>query len=364
MPTSPDVAAPGLAGPPPVVDPSKRRRTPVVGSFFEGWRRVWQAPAITASVFVATFLIALPLAIALRGMIAEHLGSSLEAERALSGWNQSWAGEFAQQAQGIGRTFTHEILGFGGTVSTLSGLLDHQQLNPAIAGAVAAYLALWLFLSGGIIDRYARGRPVRTAAFFAACGVYGARLIRLGVIMIATYWVLFAYVHPFLFERVYPHVARNMTAERSAILLRVGLYAAFGLLLMMASVAFDYAKVRVVVEDRRSMWGALFAAKRFIRRRIPRVFGLYLLNGLAFLVIIRLWYGAAPGAAMPVWASFLITQIYLLLRLWAKLAFMASEVVFFQGELAHAGYTAAPLPVWPESASAEAIGNLSARTRN
>ena len=69
----------------------------------------------------------------------------------------------------------------------------------------------------------------------------------------------------------------------------------------------------------------------------------------------------APSAAMPVWAAFLVTQIYLVVRLLAKLAFMASEVVFFQGELAHAGYTAAPLPIWPESASAEAIGNLAQR---
>jgi len=32
-------------------------------------------------------------------------------------------------------------------------------------------------------------------------------------------------------------------------------------------------------------------------------------------------------------------------------------VALFQSRLAHAGYTAAPPAVWPESASAEAIAN-------
>ena len=41
--------------------------------------------------------------------------------------------------------------------------------------------------------------------------------------------------------------------------------------------------------------------------------------------------------------AFLMTQVYLLVRVWAKLAWIAGEVVFFQGELAHATYTAAPL---------------------
>ena len=351
MRTSPDTASTGAARP----------RTPVIGSVLEGWRRVLQAPAITACVFVLTLLLSLPLAIALRGMLAEHLGPSLEAARAAAGWDQSWAGEFAQQAQGIGRTFTHEILGFGGTVSIVSGLLDHQSLNPAVAGAVAAYLALWMFLSGGILDRYARGRPVRTAAFFATCGVYAVRFIRLGAIMLATYGLLFARVHPFLFGRVYPYLIRDVTAEHVAAAWRLSLYGVFGLLLVICNIAFDYAKVRAVVEDRRSMIGALGAGLRFARRRWLRVAGVYLLNALVFLVIIRFWYEVAPRASMPVWASFLITQIYLLLRLLTKLAFMASEVVFFQGELAHAGYTAAPRPEWPESASAEALGRLTSQ---
>ena len=50
--------------------------------------------------------------------------------------------------------------------------------------------------------------------------------------------------------------------------------------------------------------------------------------------------------------------MYLLLRIWTRLALAAAEVSFFQGELAHASYAAAPLPMWPDSPTVEGLRNL------
>jgi hypothetical protein len=44
-------------------------------------------------------------------------------------------------------------------------------------------------------------------------------------------------------------------------------------------------------------------------------------------------------------------------RLLMKLQFIASQTALFQSHLAHASYTAAPEPVWPDSAVAESITN-------
>lgn len=341
--------------------PSSPERSTAIGAWIEGARRVLRAPAITLGVAAATFLLAMPLSVALRGMLAEHLGSSVVAERAAWDWEAGWAAEFGAQAQGLGRTFTHEILGFGGTASTMSDLLDGQALNPTVAGAVAAYLLLWMFLSGGILDRFARARPIRTAAFFAACGVYFVRFLRLGLLIAPVYWALFAGLHPYLFTTLWNRWTRDLTDERDAIAIRVGLYVVFLAALALVSLISDYAKVRTVVEDRRSMIGAAGAAIRFLRRRPFRVIGLYLLSALAAAVVVRLWYSAAPAAWESVAWAFLVTQVYLLLRIWTRLVWMAGEVVFFQGELAHATYTAAPLPVWPDSPAAEALENLTRR---
>jgi hypothetical protein len=334
-----------------------------VGSVVEGWRRVLRAPAITACVLAATFLLAVPLALALRGMLEEHLGTSLVADGVAAGWDAGWAAEFANQAQGLGRTFTHEILGFGGTLAITSGFADRIAVNPTLAGAIAAYLVLWLFLWGGILDRFARARPIRLAAFFSACGVFFVRFLRLAIPVGAAYWVILAWLHPWLFDDVYGRMTRNMTSEGDAIVLRLSLYAVLIVALLAVRAVADVAKVRAVVEDRRSMLGALAASVRFIRRRPLRIAALYGANVAALVVVLLFWFLAAPGATAAVWLAFLLAQIYLLLRLWTRLALAASLVVFFQGELAHVSYTAAPLPVWPDSPAAEALDNL-ARLRS
>jgi hypothetical protein len=55
------------------------------------------------------------------------------------------------------------------------------------------------------------------------------------------------------------------------------------------------------------------------------------------------------------WVSFVVAQLYVVARLLLKLQFIASQTALFQGNLAHASYTSAPVPVWPESPAAEAI---------
>jgi hypothetical protein len=330
----------------------------VIGAFLEGWRRVLRAPVLALGLLAATFATALPLGLTLQHELAAQLGGSLEAERSAYAWNEVWASEFRNQGSSLASTFTHEILGFGGTLAATSALLDAEPLNPTIAAFVAAYVALWVFASGGILDRLARGRPVRTFGFFMACGGFFFRLLRLAVVAGACYWLLFRGLHPWLFGPLYDRWIADLASERQVVLVRIGLYLLFGLLLLTVNLVVDFAKVRAVVEDRRSTLGAIAAALRFVRRRPLRVLWLYVLNLLAAAVVWRLWLQTAPGAGASTWMALLAGQLYILGRLWAKLAFMASEVVFFQGELAHARYTAAPEPVWPDAAGVEAIRNL------
>jgi hypothetical protein len=124
---------------------------------------------------------------------------------------------------------------------------------------------------------------------------------------------------------------------------------------------FDYAKIRLVVEDRRSAVGALLAGLRFIGRNPGRVVGLYAINALTFIAVVGVWALAAPGAGgagVWMWASFAGGQVYLLARLLIKLQFLASATALFQARLAHAAYASAPVPRWPESPAAELLGPM------
>jgi hypothetical protein len=331
----------------------------VFSALRDGIGRVNRAPAVLFGVLIATFLVALPLGLTLQGMIGQHLGASLAAERAANGVNLDWWQEFLDQAAGVGTTFTPSIIGFGGILDNLSSVLDNRRHATVVAAAGAAYVLFWIFIVGGILDRYARNRPVRAHGFFSASGVFFFRFLRLAVLAWIGYGVLFSYVHTWLFGWLYPWVIRDFTVERNAFVVRVILYLVFGLLLLALNMLFDYAKIRAVVEDRRSMIGALVAGGRFVARHPASASGLYLLNGALFVLVLALYASVAPGAGGPGWSIWLglaVGQLYLLARLWVKLVFYASQTSFFQGRLAHAEYTAAPQPVWPESPAAEAIG--------
>jgi hypothetical protein len=322
-------------------------------------RRVNAAPAVLAGMFCVTLLVALPLSIALSGMIEEHLGDSLAAERAAAGADYDWWQEFSAQATGLGRTFTPAIIGFAAVLENSSNLLDNAPLAATVTGATAAWLIIWSFLSGGIIDRYARGRPTRAHGFFAACGTHFWRFLRIGIVAWIAYGILFGWVHGWLFEDLYPWATRDMTAERTAFLVRLGCYAVFGALLVACSLVFDYARVRTVVEDRRSAIGAILAGLRFVRRE-RAVLLLYALNSLLFLCLLAVYAVTAPGASstgVALLAAFAWGQLFILGRHYLKLLFYASQTSLFQAALAHADYTAAPAVVWPDSPAAEAILN-------
>lgn len=328
----------------------------MMGAFVDGLMRIKRAPWLVIGVWLSTLLVATPLALLLQDQISAHLGSSLAAQQAVDGVNFDWWNEFLAQTSGIGATFVPAILGFAAVMKNLSTVADREALPAVIALAVAMQMALSLFLAGGILDRLARDHQVGAGAFFSACGVYFGRFIRLGLIAAALYWVLFGPYYTWLFGGIYPSLTQEMTVERTAFFIRAGLYIAFALPVLFVNMLIDYAKVRAVVEDRRSMIGALGAGWRFIRRHPIAAWGLYKMNALLFLLVIGLYYLTAPGASTPSAIAFAIGQLYIVLRVIVRLQFAASQTSLFQSHLAHAGYVARPVPKWPDSPAAEAIG--------
>jgi hypothetical protein len=331
----------------------------IVRSWREGVRRVHSAPAIVFGVWTLSLLLALPLGLVLRALIRDSLGDSLAGGTAATGVNYDWWNEFLQQTGGIGATFVPSIIGFAAPLKNLSDLADNEPLAATVAALVVVWLVLWAFLAGGIFDRYARGRTTHTPAFFAACGVFFFRFLRLGAVAWLAYWLLFRYVHGWLFVTLWRGWTEDLASEREAFWIRLALYALFAILLAAINLVVDYAKVRAVVEDRRSMIGALLASGRFIVRHPRATLGLYVLNVLVFVLILAVYRAVAPGASWSgagVWFAFLVTQVYIVARLWAKLVFAASQIDLFQRRLAHARFAAFPETAQLEPPVVETIG--------
>jgi hypothetical protein len=331
-----------------------------LSAFGDGMGRVARAPAVLVGTFALTFLVALPLSLALRSMLADQLGPSLTADAVARTIDFDWWQEFSAQATGLGTTFVPSIVGFGAVLQNISNLADNVPLASTIAGVTAAWLVLWSFLSGGIIDRLARNRATRARGFFGAAGAHCPAIIRLGLMSLLVYWIAFRWIHPWLFESVFTRATRHITVERDAFLVRLLFYILFASILVLVNVTFDYSRIRIVVEDRRSAIGAVLAGYRFVGSNIGGVLAVYAVNAAAFLLLIGayalLTVVVSPAGRAP-WLALLAGEVYILARHYLKLTFYASETAIFQARLAHADYTAAPPVLWPESPLAESIGN-------
>lgn len=209
------------------------------------------------------------------------------------------------------------------------------------ARAVLVWLLFWSIAYGGVVDRLARNRPTRAHGFFAACGVHAMPLARLSIITIAVEAALAAF-------------AVSWTATP-------GGRTALAFVLLAGGAVLGFARIRLVVEDRRSAIGALLASLRFLRRNPSGVL-LLVVFGLAAYGLNDLYAATvASGLFTEDWQYRVSSEAFLAVQLWVKLVGYSAAIALFQSRLAHAGYTAAPPAVWPESASAEAIANAAPR---
>ena len=196
--------------------------------------------------------------------------------------------------------------------------------------AMLASVVIWSFAWGGILDRYARNRPTRGRGFFAACGAHFPAVFRLGLAMLL----------------VDAAIARAVGDDTRAVLaVAMGMVATF-------------ARIRIVVEDRRSAFGATLGAVRFLWRN-PAGIGLVVVFAILqtiVLVVVASIASATDPDSSGGWrravalGSFAVPMILMLFE-------HAAGTSLFQARLAHASYTAAPALEWPDSPAAEAITN-------
>ena len=328
----------------------------------DGLRRAAGAWLTLGGILAAMALATLPAAALLAEAIQDHLGPSTMAARAAAGPDLVWWDEF--QHAGAPASFTPAIIGGAAPLGTYSRLLDGGAPPADAIAAAAIALAVWLFLSGGLLERLARRRRLGTRAFFGACGALFFRLVRLTLAVGIVYALLLGPVHGWLFDGLYPWLTRDTTVERTAAIWRAALYLVWLAPLLAVNLLADYTKARLVVEDRRSVAGAIAAAARVLRRHGGRAVGVYAVNAAAAGLVLAGYLAFAPGGAGGDRRLLLVLAAgfaYLAARLFVRAAFLASAMSLFERTLAHASYTAPPAPVWPDSPAAEAIGNA-ART--
>ena len=210
------------------------------------------------------------------------------------------------------------------------------------AGAVGTALTgmtLWAFLTGGALDRLARQGWTANAGFLTSCRHHFWPLTRLALLAAGMHWLLYGVLRFRSFAGADAPAGGGIDLPADAA--GTALYWLLGAAGAAVGLVIDYARVRVVVEDRRSAIGAFRAALRFMARRPAAIAGLWLLNAVLLALLSTGCALLAPTATGPGRIGpFLVGQACTAAQLFAMLVAWASQTAYFQNQLAHPTYVA------------------------
>lgn len=328
-------------------------------AFLDGVGRVHGAPGLLAGLLALTLMVALPLSLAFGSMPRARLGATAAGRITSATAAPLWWQALGAHASGPGKTLTPSIIGFA---SILDGIRDRPNprgIAPALA-ATSGWLLLTSFLTGGLIDRYARQRPARAHGFFLAGARHFWPNARLGVLALAGYCLLFAAVRGWGVAVPGLQAETTLTGGQTTVVIDVAAFMLIAIALALLGLLLDYARIRLVVEQRRSAIGALAGAWRFISRHARHVLTLWLLNAAVYLALMAVaasLSSAAPPTDIRRYLATALGLAYLFGCYYLQLVVYGAETALFQCASAHATYTAMPEVVWPDSPAAESVSS-------
>jgi hypothetical protein len=225
-----------------------------------------------------------------------------------------------------------DIMWLGETALRYGVALPALAAGFAVAGLV--YLALHIFLNGGVVGRLIdREGPASLAAFMGDGGRYLGRFVRLFLASTVFYVLTFGVVLKLVAALFQPMAKGAFTEWLPLILSNIRFLVAL-LLLSIVHMVVDYARIAVVADQERRVLKALRHALTFLKTRFFKAWALYLLivtitaAGTAVFYAVLKPFGGPASALVA--AGALWMQLYIVFRIWVRNLFVAAQAEFYR----------------------------------
>src|SRR5712692_1919206 len=277
------------------------------GAFWEGGRLVWQRRGVLIGVHALSLFRALLATVPVELRMAARLDRSLAAQRLYSGF------DLAVLAETVG----------GGEASGF-----HRDDVPAAIASALTFLAAMVFLTGGILAGYRTRIPPGPAEFFAACGAFFGRFLRLDALLLVTLPLVFGAAR--LVRAGSVAMAERSAGEALGRGLDVGRWTLLFLALMTVRLCFDMAQVHMVDVDQRAVRRALWSGSKIVLRNLGTLLWLELRINLLAWAGLALIAWAWVKHVRPEWvgAQFVLGQVAVAVWFGTRLWQRASETVW------------------------------------
>ncbi len=207
-------------------------------------------------------------------------------------------------------------------------------LLAGLAAAALVYLALNVFLNGGIVGRLIdREGRATLAAFSGDCGRYFWRFVRLFLVALVFY-VLTLGVLMNLVSALFKPLTESAVTEWLPLILSNLHFLIALLVLSIVHMVIAYARIAVVADEERQVFKALRHVLTFLKKRFFRAWAIYLLivaltvaGTIVFYAVLGLF--GTPGVPQVI-AAFVWMQLYVFFRIWIRTLFVAAQAEFYR----------------------------------
>lgn len=326
----------------------------ITSSLKNGIAKVSGTKRMVAFVWFINVLFALTLALPLLTQLNGYLRTSTMDEKLLKQMDASWfeTYQFDFEKSEIAKLMDYSIFGYapflnhleaqlsGTFVKAIGGFLYdfifRWEINPGRISLLFAlgffYVCVGNFFAGGFIGMYAKDYRTSLSEFFMDSAKYFGKFFRLSLFSLLVYYLFFTFLVDWVSDAI-PQWTQNTPSE--AIPFRYYMIAG-GLTWLVLSFFFmilDYARIRIVIEDRTSVLSASFAGARFAFSNFLNTFGLYLLLGIigiAFIAMYALLESQVPQTSFwLIVLVFVLQQLYMIARFWLKATWYASQTSLY-----------------------------------
>ncbi|MCJ7581224.1 MAG: hypothetical protein MUP98_11905 [Candidatus Aminicenantes bacterium] len=286
-------------------------------------------------LLVVNLLFSLILAIPMVTSLGESIGQSEVGDRMQKGFDYIWWEEFRDQSNGIETSFSPSIMGKGAVLDNFVHLIHFGEtpLPRVILVFAALYVLLHTFLSGGIISVLSKDIPVFSIrGFFSGAGKFASRFL---LIMIIS-WVFFFLVIAFkdFLSSMVTSVSSTARSEifpfYLSLLSSIFVYAVF----LFFQMIFDYARIKTVIEDSRSVLQTTKDAFIFVFKNFGSTMGLFYLLLLANLILtvvfVFLREIIPQTTAVSIFVVFLVQQIFICSFIWVRCWLYSSQLELYK----------------------------------
>lgn len=202
---------------------------------------------------------------------------------------------------------------------------------------IMGYFIFSLFIHGGIIftlledknkNNNLGGGGTFASTFFYGAGKFFGRFFRL-LIYSLILWGIFIVLN-ILFNLIGNVLTVNGTREEIVIYLFWIRVVITLFLVYLIRMILDYARIEIVVRDSHGVFQPFLKMIKFVFQKIGKTLALYyllLLTGAVLFVLGWVVNSRNTGTtALSIVMIFLISQIFLALRMWLKIAFQAGQI--------------------------------------